>query len=522
MIKDKILQNMTITEKYKPYIKNVLKNRCFFDDLLDKIQNADATEVKQKLAKSAINFALANSTGYYSSSIIENVFLDIAGKNTIENLPQEFKSNSFLHVMTRSYSTGGHTRVVERWIEAAGKEETHSVIFTGFSESKFIPERLNDAVKNKNGSITFIDYGKTDIEKGLELRKTASSYQAIILHIHMYDIIPLIAFGHNEFKRPVIFYNHADHQFWVGTSISDIVADIKENGQELTLKKRGVKNSFLLNVPIETKEIQIIQKQEARNKLKLPKDKKIILTIGTAYKYRSILDLNFIKMIEPILKEDKNIICIGIGPKRELLPEWEKAEKKYPNQIFPLGDIPYNELHDYIFAADIIIDGIPFGGGTALIDAVSCNRPILLINNPFGQFDYAIKSIACCKDIVDLGQKAKQLLYDEELQSKNIKDVLYKLNQNNGIDHWQANLKKLISILPNEHSIDNFSQQIDNNLSDRDAFNYLNNLNEKEQTKIITIPFLFNLYKLKDLYSSRTILNIMNMNLILRNRERIT
>ena len=509
---------MTINEKYQPYVKNVLKNKIFFEDLLDKIKSSNDSESKQKFAKMAISFALANGTGYYSSSTVENVFLDIAQNNTIENLAEEFRSNSFLHVMTESYNTGGHTRVVERWIESADEGEIHSLIFTGYSKSFFVTERLKNAVENKNGTIIFINNEKSDVEKGLELRKIASGYQIVVLHVHMYDVIPLIAFGHTQFKRPIILYNHADHLFWVGISIADVVADLKEGMQELTTNKRGAKNNFALSVPIDIKNIKVISKQEARNKLNIPDDKKVILTIAASYKYRPILDLNFIEIIKPILKADKNVICLGVGPDRKLLPNWQKAEKKFKGQIIPLGAIEYEKLHDYIFAADIIIDGIPFGGGTALIDVISCNRPILFINNPLCQFDYAVKSVACCKSIVDLTDKTYMLLYDEEMQKNNIKDVIEKLNRYNTVSKWKKNLKKLISMLPKEHHINKFKAKTEENISDRDVFCYLSKLNEKENVTYFKIPFVLKLYKIKDSYSSRIILKIVHKEIIIKER----
>lgn len=509
---------MTISEKYQPYVKNVLNNKTFFEDLLDKIKTSEDSETKQEFAKRAISFALANSTGYYSSNIIETVYLDIAQDNTIENLPQELKPNSFLHVMTESYPTGGHTQVVERWIDSADKDEIHSLAFTGCSKSLFIPERLQNAVKNKNGNVFFVDNEKTDIEKGLELRKIASAYQTIVLHIHMYDVIPLIAFGNTQFKRPIIFYNHADHLFWVGASIADIVAELKENGKELTINRRGVKNSSVLGVPVDVKNTKIISKNEARKKLNIPEDKKIILTIATAYKYKPILDLNFLEMVKTILNKDKNVICLGIGPDRKILPDWKKAEKQFKGQIMPLGTVEYTKLYDYIFASDIIIDGIPFGGGTALVDVASCNQPILFINNPLQQFDYIVNSVACCKNIMELAEKAYELLYNEEMQKINIQNVREKSSQYNLISKWKETLKSLISTLPKEHSINKFESKTDENISDRDVFCYIYKLNEKENVTYFKIPFIVKLHKIKDSYSSRIILEVCNKKIIIKER----
>ena len=90
--------------------------------------------------------------------------------------------------------------------------------------------------------------------------------------------------GSLQFQRPVIFYNHADHGFWLGASIADIVADLRVKGQRLTQEFRGVKDSFLLGIPTDMPATKSqFDKTLAREKLSLPKDKKIVLTIDSAY-----------------------------------------------------------------------------------------------------------------------------------------------------------------------------------------------------------------------------------------------
>ena len=42
-------------------------------------------------------------------------------------------------------------------------------------------------------------------------------------------LIPILAFGVEEFKRPVLLYNHASHMAWLGKSIADLVLDIEKD-----------------------------------------------------------------------------------------------------------------------------------------------------------------------------------------------------------------------------------------------------------------------------------------------------
>ena len=73
--------------------------------------------------------------GVLSSPELEKPFLDLA-----KTLPVftgvQYSPNSFLHVMTQSYTTGGHTRVVERWVNNSPTEQKHSIVLLDQEEEK--------------------------------------------------------------------------------------------------------------------------------------------------------------------------------------------------------------------------------------------------------------------------------------------------------------------------------------------------------------------------------------------------
>ena len=56
----------------------------------------------------------------------------------------------------------------------------------------------------------------------------------------MDDPTAVVAFGIEKFERPVIFYNHSAHLFWIGKSIADIVLDVVKDN-EITKKQRNIK-----------------------------------------------------------------------------------------------------------------------------------------------------------------------------------------------------------------------------------------------------------------------------------------
>lgn len=376
----------------------------------------------------------------------------------------------------------------------------------GEGQDQKIPDRLVDAVKNKNGNIFKLNNNKSDLEKGLELRKIASKYEYIILHIHMHDIVPIITFGNAEFSRPVIFYNHADHRFWVGVSISDIIADLRIFGQNITLSKRCCSNSFILSVPVDIKNYEQLNKETILKKLNLPLDKKIVLTIGGSHKYKPMLGLDFVDIIEYLLvKED--IIFIAVGPNLIDTPHWKQLLIKFNNRLILTGNIPHNNLKEYITIADLVLDSFPMSGGTALIDAISLNKPVLSFKNPVSQFDYVLNSIAYCDNIEELKSKSLELLYNNKKAIENIENVKNELSKQNTKESWLQNLKLLYSITPKKHNINNFKTNKIIDLIDNDLYLYNASISEKI---LINIFNIFTITKIKSPFKKSIIIKLFH------------
>ena len=122
-----------------------------------------------------------------------------------------------------------------------------------------------------------------------------------------------MAFGVSE-GPPVIFLNHADHAFWLGASVADVVANLRPSGQKITLCRRGIKNSKILPIPIlkaePTPDYEVIRKQ-----LGIKKDKIVLLTVGDQFKYTPFGGYDFVSIMEKLLRRNPNVILFAIGPK---------------------------------------------------------------------------------------------------------------------------------------------------------------------------------------------------------------
>lgn len=432
-------------------IKSINQSRYIFEKLLKFLSKNKNLDEKLLLAKKALTFATYNNCGYFESNILENFYCDLA--KTIDNKAKinEFEKNNILHVMTLSCKVGGHTRVAEKWINLAPDYQKHSVVL--LNQTCEIPQKLKDNIKNKNGELYIFNKDDDIFQKAIKLRELASKFEYVVLHIHMDDPTALVAFGSEEFKRPVLFFNHADHLFWIGKSISDIVLDFRTI-KSITKTRRNIKNPYFLGIPPETeaKYIETYDKNEARKKLNLPLDKKIILTVGSNFKYTPFKNKSFIDYATKILEKEKDAILYAIGP--SLNDEmWKIANEKTNGRIIPLGTINYGEEYfNYIKSSDLILDSWPMCGGTVIMDAISLAKPILSFDNEIGQLDYVLNSKSFANNEDELTQKAILILNNSNIANEYVFDLKNNYIKENDPKLWQERLKKLEEIIPCKHS----------------------------------------------------------------------
>ena len=432
----------------------------YFEFLLDKIKKTTNIEDKIDLACFAANYATYHHTGYYYSKILEKEFVDYAKTIQVE-LNKTYSPNSFLHVLTVAQTLGGHTRVVEKWIEQSSSNQIHSVVCIN-QQDYIIPQKLKEVVNSKKGQFVVFNYDNLR-ERAVKLRQIASNYEYIILHMHMDDPTALVAFGIEDFKRPIIFYNHADHMFWLGKSIIDKLANLRDCSDKLTIPKRNIPDSFKLGVPIEIdNNINIIDKNEAKAKLGFDTNKKLIISVGGAHKYKSFKNKSFTNYLLEILHENDNVQIVVIGPASDE-KLWDKVSKKSNYLIKAIGEVDYDkEYFDYLNAADLVIDSWPMGGGSVMIDAISCGTPILSLENPFGQFDYLVNSIAYCKTPDELYKKVKLTLYDNKFKNDLLNEIKLNFEKDHSIKNWGKKLEQLIQLTPKVHTVKDLSQELEN------------------------------------------------------------
>ncbi|MCK4922206.1 MAG: hypothetical protein KAS71_14235 [Bacteroidales bacterium] len=331
---------------------------CIYNLQVESLLNKDLSdeECVNEITSIASN-AWINYNGLLCDFRLEELLLSIGKKNIVENpiIREKDGNNKILHVATNVWAIGGHTRVILDWIINDNSSE-HVLYLTNQDK---LPEEL--IVDLKGIKIVF-DSSQSKIEKAKKLNTFSREYDLIILYHHPNDVVPNIAFA-NPSSIPVVVYNHADHVFWLGTSIADCVVDIRNSNATSLLRN----NSKTFTIPFLSKSPLNYEKEALKKELGIDPNSLVLLSMGAKYKFLPY-NLNYIKnIIIPILKANNEIHYYLIGPDNVFVEKY--ITTNIPDNLIPLGYISNPEV--YLKACDIYIESAPIGSGMASIDVLN-------------------------------------------------------------------------------------------------------------------------------------------------------
>jgi len=405
-------------------------------------------DIKQKIyLLENINYYMTyNHCGVFRYEPIEELLQEI-GKEFIVDNQVDIVKNSFLHIMTKASVTGGHTRVVENFIKNRKEydEKHHVILISQNNETK--PEFCKE-LESKN---ELFDLSNFDVlEKIKEIGLISGKYEYIILHHHMYDVLPIIALSQFKNKKNIYAYNHADHLYWVGSSILTGSFEMSMDGLNFSQLRREISNNILLPIPVEKKEKITTDLKE---KLNISNNSKIALTIGSQDRFITD-EYSYKDMLQEVFSKNKDICFIIVGKHTK---EYWKELWTHPSMRF-VGLIPKEQLGEYYSIADIYVDSFPMGGGTATLDALCYEIPSIKVKHIFFEFDslkpYLVEKEKVSEKIIelfssDIKNTNSTLVHLKEQWNKLFDDILVQIKKNesqkrkdNIVDEYSLNLLK--------------------------------------------------------------------------------
>ncbi len=356
--------------------QRVAENRATFETLIDAasrdIEHSRFRSASARL-QSAARFAWFNHPGIYRSVRLEALAARIAGHLPTPRSSRAQLDGHVVHVVSQAYETGGHTRLVWRWIEN-DSTQVSSLVLTG-QQGVPLPLRLQQAVATSGGRI--VDLGEISsslLVRSAELRSIAAVASTIVLHAHPYDVLPSISL--HDVAANVVLVNHADHVFGLGVEVSDLVADIRPAGQQLSMAARGVQPARSMILPIPIGIPPQPHRRQARERLQIPDGATAIISIASAYKYGAAPGAHFIDIHRDFVHSHPDVVLIVVGP--ENTGRWQKISAETSGRFRAVGTT--REIDAYYDAADIYLDSIPFASLTSLLDAAARGIPVLALN----------------------------------------------------------------------------------------------------------------------------------------------
>jgi glycosyltransferase involved in cell wall biosynthesis len=398
-------------------------------------------------------------TGVWASRALENGLLTIAAGVGPRPAPVVGAGppTRWLHVLNTAYATGGHTVMLERWITWQSREARHRVLL--IDQPHPVPARLSAALRHCGGTIETLNAGAGLVDRALELRnRAATETDIVVLHTHPDDVVATVGLGVPGLPA-VMLMNHADHVFWVGASVADVVLNFRETSMARTRRHRGVSRSALLPIPIVPRVHPDAQgrvlpevRRAARASLALPHGVAVLLTVGAADKYAPLRGWDFLDAAAEILRQAPTAHLVAVGP--EDVGRWTRLRRETGGRLHAVGT---HESPDTFFAAaDIYLEGFPVGSGTALLEAGASGIPCVRAPRDAGPFHHdgaALSGVFQAADVRGYVQEALSLVADERERRRKGDALSRAVAEHHALPAWRRFLEQAVAGLPERHGV---------------------------------------------------------------------
>ena len=341
-------------------------------------------------AEAAAQLAEVNHPGVLASPRLEQL-LERISRAHLPSHPEHHPPASpagrqrVLIVVTETYETGGHTRMVWRWI---GRDPTRCYSVATTAQRGVMPEGIATAVAESGGEIVNIQADAPPLERAAVLRAHARAFDLIVLLDHPFDAVPSLAFAGMEQRPPIVMFNHGDHLFWLGRDIVDVLMCIREEGVPFALRRgfpaeRLISTSFPVFGPDghggdARRPVDPHARQRAREQLLeqlgWPKATVLLVSVGSYFKWEGPEGYRLLDWIGPVLDRSPEARLLVVGAPDE--GQWAQARQRTNNQVVALGRLAEG-VGDLLTAADVFLDSMPIGGMAAPAEAAAHGLPVL-------------------------------------------------------------------------------------------------------------------------------------------------
>lgn len=278
-----------------------------------------------------------------------------------------------LHVATQVSEIGGLSRFLSRWV-AADRTRRHHLALTQQLQGP-LPVQLADNIHRSGGEIRLLNrHPGSALDRAASLRHLCGTADIVVLHIGNHDVVPLLALADKERLPPVIYVNHCDHAFWLGTSVSDVVANFREAGRQLCTTRRGVDPRRAAILPLLVDPVADgPTRTEARRELGIDDDAIVLLSVARGMKFDDFRGESFARTHIGLLRRHRQAILLAVGPGDG--HDWSRESERVGGRIRLLPE--QRDPERFFRAADIYIDSFPVSSVTSMLEAGVHGLPLV-------------------------------------------------------------------------------------------------------------------------------------------------
>lgn len=296
--------------------------------------------------------------GRFADGSLENLVLRegrrLEDSVSIAEMPVPTRTQSrTLHVASEVHTTGGHSRVLAKWVQR-DLSSSHSVVLT--RQNAPIPAFLQNIWTQREVSVTAFDACDPLQGRARRLRAIAREFDRVILHQHPHDTVPVLAFA-NPGGPPVAMFNHAHFWFSLGSTVSDMIINTMPYLRQMSQKYRFAKETALLTgmLGLEPLRWTNIDKATAKEHLGLNANQPVVLTIANGRYFTPMGGYDFFSTAEKLLEKNRELclIVVGLGPESPLVSQ----RLKQTGRIRLLGRV--EDPRPYYRAADVSLESFP-------------------------------------------------------------------------------------------------------------------------------------------------------------------
>ncbi len=377
------------TTELKVCLERSRREYLFMRGLALWAQQLQNHELAIRLFSAAANYAELIHSGFFVDPIAENALLSIGQSiddqevlDPIATVNTPAGRRSILHVLSEISSVGGLCRTLINWIDH--DRETHHTVVVLRQKEPGAFSWFQSQLPGVKVQVIELDPDSGMLTRAVQLRQLArQGFSACVNHIGQAEAIASVAFATANCP-PVLLVDHADHSFWLGLAMTDIVIHQRPVGAHLCEKRRGAKSCFVLPIPLApTLEITapdcdngkpiidgepvVSARDLARTRFGIRHDQVMALSIGRSTKFRPMNQQNFFREAFRFARQHPESVLHVVGVEKSQAETW--AGETAPDQQFVFhGEIPVDpQLRD---AADVYLESYPFGSQTAFLEAI--------------------------------------------------------------------------------------------------------------------------------------------------------